>query len=71
MHVEVIQIEGIRIHRRRPCKGSREDGISDGRIDIEGNIEGIINFGPREVEAITLDEAVVGEGVEIWTRRAF
>lgn len=71
MCVQVIQVEGIRLHRCRTREGRRDDGIGDGRIDVEGDVEGIVNFGPRDVEAVALDKAMVGQGVEIWTWTTF
>lgn len=71
MHVQIIQVESIRAHRRRTCEGIRDDAIGDGRIDVKGDVEGVINLFARDIKAVTLDESVVGEGVKIWAWAPF
>ena len=41
---------------------------SEARIEVEGQLEGTSNHLGSDVAAIPWDEAMIGEGVDTWTR---
>lgn len=66
MLIQVDIIDCVRYLRCRPRECGREDHVRDGRINVEGNVESIVDFIPIDSHAGSLDESMVCECIQVW-----